>query len=1238
MMFRYKDGISYESVGFPPDVHIDHFDSKFYLYRTYMPDAKFTTYVATILLILLGLVNGFGQQLLGDDPSLFHFGSSQQMLHGKFQGYDYTESCSPDTKITSIKFKDYIYVAWTGVTGSLNVACLGSTHQKELLQPGGANPNIYHGYQDGTNAHLSPTMVVYNERLYIFYNQSSDDKIKYLAIAHEGTVTIAERGDLPGSPDNLGYLTAYPFPDANGIIFFGRGTNDNHIRIYVIGTSQNFWPYRKYNTWQQIDDQTLSDQCLGNVSFCEVSGGRRLIAWTGTDFHLNTAFLDASNQNFELQNKHTHTDHSSHSDGPLLFRKENADDNDVHILWRGYDTDTRIWQGVINPDNKNTFQQFSLPTEIAVSNFTPTLISLNEMVTYMFWPTATAADPPFNSRYNIMMAKGMDYTYQDWMGTLIKDEHTLKNLVLPGSHNAGMNDVTQVSAFPTMYKALKLPDFGACNECGFVTQTAEVKEQMEMGFRYFGINLTNAQYSVGDVGDTPYYDDKNLLHTSVQPVDHFTATCLGEGFENILKSTRDFLHDHPKEFVIINIKDLDGSATSFSSIIDDLNAKLPDFKDVIYQKTYEKTFADLIYQPIGNFRGKIILTVADTMLANTVHLIRDVFEVSHDNQYRYINTTNASTDKLIDNQTTFFNNPAYTGSYKRMDWQISLTLPKIACDLRPYNECSESPKPGFWHHVVHIAQCAGEVIEMGETVVEAFAEPADPRNWVKIIGWIASAFVNTSLAYVQGNNKYLYPTVYDMVRNNVIRQNNMVNIVYAEGVDYLYTDLCMQLLTDFNEYDEVNAHNSYIQVASNHVGVTCANPKSGIASIKVKGGVAPYKYQWISTGDTTATATGLPEGYHKVRITDAMGHKVTRNVYVSMQTHAHSGLAYSTVSKTEVQPYGLPNHYEADCDQLIAKIESDYMTTGVGDSVTASVWIDKKPNGEYVRRHYQLMPVRNAATATANVTLYFTQQDFDEYNRQGTLFQLPANPQDSARMRNLIIWQTPGKTNDGSGLLLTYTSKKKEIFLNTSDVVWNGEARRWEVSFHTEGFGGYFLATYDVQKKNEWLRADAYVTSGKPVVQWQVEEKNIRQYYVEYSFDGRNFAHAGSLTSTGMGQHTYQFSHLSFQKPATSFSPEVVFYRVRQLANDGQFSLSETMPVSLTESKRLLVYPNPFSTELSILSSIETTAVVYDMTGRVIYNATLQKGKNQISIAFLPPGFYIIKTANGESHKLVKAL
>lgn len=102
-----------------------------------------------------------------------------------------------------------------------------------------------------------------------------------------------------------------------------------------------------------------------------------------------------------------------------------------------------------------------------------------------------------------------------------------------------------------------------------------------------------------------------------------------------------------------------------------------------------------------------------------------------------------------------------------------------------------------------------------------------------------------------------------------------------------------------------------------------------------------------------------------------------------------------------------------------------------------------------------------------------------------------------------------------------------------------------------------------------------------------------------------------------------------FESPKPGF-----WHHIAHIAN--WYSLSDVMPVSLTDSGSLLVYPNPFSSVLSIQSNIETTATIYDLNGSVIYNVMLQKGKNQASVAFLPPGFYIIRTASGKSHKLVK--
>lgn len=1187
-----------------------------------------------VLLLLFQSVECTAQLTDSNDPSLFQFGSSQLMLQGTTDGKNYIESTNGSRLVTA-KFNDYFYVAWaSGADGSVNVACLGSTHQKEVVQ-GDIGRKVYHGNEDSTGvfayANYSPTMVVYHEVLYIYYNQRSDNKIHYLAISQEGTVTIANRGELLGdSPSDLVNITAYSFPESDGIIFMGSGVNDSHIKIFTIGTRDPFWPFKSHGYLTKVFSLTLDDQCAGSVGFCLTQGGRWLLAWTGTDKDhlLNSAFLDVNSfTGFSLSQKHTYRDHASHTDGPLLFRKENADDTDIHIIWRGKNEDTQIWQGVFNENNKDNFTQFSISKTTAESNVTPALLSLNGQITYMFWPDI------YNN--NVKYAKGLDFSYNDWMKTLVKDEHTLRNMILPGSNNAGMNVVEQIRRFGDIYSKLDLPDFGSCNECGFVTQTADFKGQLGMGYRYFGMNLSSFSRDFDDAKRW-WYDSKEPIFSAVDPVDLKTTICMGEGFKGMLTDARDFLKAHPKEFIIINIKGI-RPETDTASIQLNLKNLTNDFSDIIYVKaSSEKSLADIINAPIGKFRGKIILTIYSADLAKELNILTDIFETTDESEHRSVDKKNSDIDELIGRQQKFITDSRYKGSYKRIDWQLALGKEKALCDMRPFHECAKTPEPGFWHHATYLVKCGKELYGMAKTVLDGVGQPETAT--ITIVGWILSAMGETSLVTMTKANQRIYPTVYDLLRGQAINKDNLINILYTDVSDYLYTDLCMQLLIDLNEYDEINPYNSQITVSDSHSSVSCHEPNSGVATVAIKGGHAPYKYHWTSTGDTTATATGLRAGHHKVRITDAMGHTVTRKVYVPFNTHSHAGLASRHMSKTEVQPYGLSNYYETDCNNLIARVESEYTSTGVSDTLTASVWIDDLPTRAYVKRHYQLIPSRNASSASARVTLYFTQKEFDEFNLTNAAFKLPKNGQDSAAIRNVMIWQKPGLTSDNSGGLLTYPTTTKEVFPQPTDVIWNKIVNRWEVTFLTEGFGAYFLTTHDGQETDEWLMAHASFRNSKPEVQWQVSEKEASRYYVEYSFDQRNFSLAGVVNSQGRGTHQYTFLHQNWRGPSgQADSARVVFYRVRQVFNNRPSTVSEIILLSSLPDQNLYVYPNPFADDLVLYSTLEMEAFILDLTGRLHATLSLRKGQNVISMSGLPTGLYFIRTAEGESYKIIKA-
>jgi hypothetical protein len=111
----------------------------------------------------------------------------------------------------------------------------------------------------------------------------------------------------------------------------------------------------------------------------------------------------------------------------------------------------------------------------------------------------------------------------------------------------------------------------------------------------------------------------------------------------------------------------------------------------------------------------------------------------------------------------------------------------------------------------------------------------------------------------------------------------------------------------------------------------------------------------------------------------------------------------------------------------------------------------------YVQRHYDIEPDQNASTATATVSLYFTQGDFDNYNLYpGHGLDFPSGPLDTSKRTNIRIYQYHGFS--ASSLPGTYPGTGVEIDPADSNIAWNAAADCWEVKFDVTGFSGFFLS------------------------------------------------------------------------------------------------------------------------------------------------------------------------------------
>ncbi len=187
-----------------------------------------------------------------------------------------------------------------------------------------------------------------------------------------------------------------------------------------------------------------------------------------------------------------------------------------------------------------------------------------------------------------------------------------------------------------------------------------------------------------------------------------------------------------------------------------------------------------------------------------------------------------------------------------------------------------------------------------------------------------------------------------------------------------------------------------------------------------------------------------------------------------------------------------PSTLSCHCDfinDLVTSINAVGITPVFGN-IDSRVWMEATQPINYVKRHYEIAPENNPNNATGKITLYFTQQEFTNFNAINTT-KLPINGSDVANNKaNLLIEKRSGVSNDGTGLPISYPTTSAPVTINPvdADIFYNSLYSRWEVSFNVTGFGGFFVKTttgpipdvYTFNGNGEWSNAANWLGSKIP--------------------------------------------------------------------------------------------------------------------------------------------------------------
>lgn len=328
---------------------------------------------------------------------------------------------------------------------------------------------------------------------------------------------------------------------------------------------------------------------------------------------------------------------------------------------------------------------------------------------------------------------------------------------------------------------------------------------------------------------------------------------------------------------------------------------------------------------------------------------------------------------------------------------------------------------------------------------------------------------------------------------------------------------------------------------------------------------------------------------------------------------------------------GVSNY--SNCTSQLMTIQSGGSYTLSGQT-TATVWIEStQPSGQgriYVKRHYEIAPVNNPNTATAKITLYFTQQEFNDFNAVSSV-DLPTGPSDATGKANLLIEKKSGVSNDGTGLPASYTGAVTTLNPADADIVWNSTASRWEVSVDVTGFSGFFIKTSTSTLPLQLISFTALAATPCIQLDWKTEnELNVKEIQVERSVNN-SFTTVYTIAARNGLVNNYQWKDCTLPN-------EVVYYRLKMVDLDGSFRYSQVISVRPARSVAAIA-PNPAHHHiiLSIKDArlLNSSAQLRNSSGQLLRTIQIRGYQTNISVQDLKKGLYYISFADGSSEKVV---
>ena len=619
-----------------------------------------------ILLLLASIGNALAQSLTFTSPRVL------------------LPDAGTDKAVDITNFKGSFFITWkeAGSTGKPHVVYLGKHYDTAVSHADGA-------LQDQRTA-FPPVLRVTKDRIYLFWIGEKGE-LRYVLNNSDTSFDLENihQLDLSGGRLSLGITSA---AIGDKLILAAHAADKQHL-VYMLvqpGPDGLLPPA----VLQTIPAGTSTDYPF----VVSLNDSLARFSWRGykdqvvycTDYNIVTNVWKAPQPLARARSKVA----------PAIYHIGNC--QRLFYVWRGPDNDKRLYY--------STFRNASLPqqqTSLPVYFNTSLPVSICIVDDNNFILAFTGDNGKLNLSYF------SNYNPASWMKDLLlpdKGDYTLRDIVLPGAHDAGMSVLNGTGGSQS----------GTINECNTLTQTRDIGGQLNAGIRMFDLR-------VGTFNGQLY-----TKHCSSDCMADAIGGGYGEKLATLLGALRNFLQKNRGEIVLLTFSHFCERETPVANLADTIITRLGN--DIIYRHTS----ARLSTIPLRQLAGKVIITFEhynrpDGLIDSCTIGEKSGAFINFRREYA---ATNAAPKFLLKQETFFRDLSDGVGDNDliRLDWQLTQSGDEAAMICNDFQDEKTNP-------LISGAMLLTNVIRRHKSIVDLSTD-GNRHLPVKLNEWIEKDIVS----------------------------------------------------------------------------------------------------------------------------------------------------------------------------------------------------------------------------------------------------------------------------------------------------------------------------------------------------------------------------------------------------------------------------------------------------------------------------------------------------------------